>query len=415
MSDSNSERSTDSKLEKLISSVVSRMDRIEAALANDSGAPRRDAPSVEETLATFVGLLTLLREKSLHIDERLEFIEQSFKKLELEVTSSREELRTNTAGLLNSLSFDQDALELKNLAGEIKNAQAETRLWVEKISVETSNGLNHLDGRLVSGLNRLFNEELPTLGGEGHAAYSALTQLRAQTVDKKKWKKVRNERYQPAEASRFDDYLASAREDFPTVFDHWKERLDATLAAFNITMVGNAAEQGDIYSNIFKNFLEVHLSGRVLDVGCGVFGKPYYLMDYPSNLISAIEPLEFPIPSDFECVRGISEYLPWPDESFSTVLSATSLDHSLSLKKSLAEMRRVMCKNGRLVLWVGSIPGSLAFEPDSPDFVPADEFHLFHFDKEWLEPLLEEEWTLLDRIELKRASFSHIIYALQKK
>jgi hypothetical protein len=67
------------------------------------------------------------------------------------------------------------------------------------------------------------------------------------------------------------------------------------------------------------------------------------------------------------------------------------------------------------LLWIGSVPGSSQFEPDKPTFTPSDQFHLFHFDKTWFEPLLEEEFELLDRLELKRQDYSHILYNLRLK
>jgi SAM-dependent methyltransferase len=298
---------------------------------------------------------------------------------------------------------------------DIRNRVAEHRIWLEKISSETTNLISNLDASLHSRLNTLENVELPGIADQIHEVAAAQLHFTAQRADRSRWRADPKERYKPACAQPFDSYLAQARRDFPGIFDMWRERLDATLVAFEQTKVGNVAHASDLYSRIFRDFVETHAIGRVLDVGCGVFGRPYYLGGYPAELISALEPLPMREPADFELVRGLGEYLPWPDGSFSTVVSATSLDHCLSLERSLAEMARVLSPDGRILLWIGSVPGAPKFEPDRPDFTPSDQYHLFHFDKAWFEPLLDEEFELLDRIELKRPGYSHVVYNLRPR
>jgi hypothetical protein len=69
---------------------------------------------------------------------------------------------------------------------------------------------------------------------------------------------------------------------------------------------------------------------------------------------------------------------------------------------------------GRILLWIGSNPGSPRFEPTQPNFQPADQFHLFHFDKAWFEPMLDKRFNVVDRLEFKRPGYSHIFYCLQR-
>ena len=144
-----------------------------------------------------------------------------------------------------------------------------------------------------------------------------------------------------------------------------------------------------------------------------LFDRDFYLQAYPGELISGIDPLQPKQGVDFELVRGISEYLPWPDGSFSTVISATSLDHCLSLRRSLEEMIRVLCPNGTLLLWIGSKPGAPEYNPDDSDFIPADQFHLFHFDEQWFDPLLERTLEITHRFKFIKAGYSHIFYCLR--
>jgi ubiquinone/menaquinone biosynthesis C-methylase UbiE len=148
-----------------------------------------------------------------------------------------------------------------------------------------------------------------------------------------------------------------------------------------------------------------------LDVGCGPFGLPFYLEGFPPEQFAGLEPLPANT-ADVQIVRGISEYLPWPDHSFATVISATSLDHCLSLDRSLAEVIRVLKPGGRFLLWIGSNPGSPPFRPLDPAFTPADQYHLFHFDTSWFEPLLSQSFVIEDRARFDRGSYSHVFYCL---
>jgi SAM-dependent methyltransferase len=311
--------------------------------------------------------------------------------------------------------IEADLARLPTPLHEARNRIADHGNWLEKISSETKNLITHLDSALQTRLNTIENVALPEIADQVHEIAAAQMRFTARHADRSVRREYPEERYAPARPEPFDNYLAQASHDFPKIFDLWRERLDATLAAFEQTKVGNAAIASDLYSRIFRDFVEAHAIGRVLDVGCGVFGRPYYLGGYPAELISGLEPLPMQEPADFELVRGLAEYLPWPDGSFSTVISATSLDHCLSLERSLDEMARVLRPDGHILLWIGSNPGSPKFEPDKPDFVPTDQFHLFHFDKTWFEPLLEEEFEFLDRLELRRPGYSHIFYNFRPK
>jgi len=268
-----------------------------------------------------------------------------------------------------------------------------------------------LDTSLHSRLNTLLPEILEQI----HEISAVQLRVLAGRADRSAWHAHPEERYAPARPEPFDAYLARAAREFPKVYGLWEERLDTMRCAFDETKVGNAAHSADLYSRAFRDFVEIHAAGRILDVGCGVFGRPYYLDAYPAELISGLEPLPMREPADFELVRGISEYLPWPDGSFSTVISGTSLDHCLSLTRSLAEMTRVLRPGGTILLWIGSNPGFPRYEPDAPEFTPSDRFHLFHFDKAWFEPMLEETFDVADRLELRKASFSPIFYCLRLK
>jgi SAM-dependent methyltransferase len=306
---------------------------------------------------------------------------------------------------------------LNTLHTDLKSEiSAELSFTFYDLRQESKNLLTHLTTSLHTRLNTFENVLLPALAEQVHGAIAMNLELRTRIEsNRSSWTKDPGEHYKPAKADPIESYLALAEKGYPRIYGLWRSRLDAVLEALRETKVGNAAHAGDLYSRMFRSFVELHASGRVLDVGCGIFGRPYYLAGYPAELISGIDPLPPGEPCDFEFVRGLSEYLPWPDDSFSTVISATSLDHCLSLDKSLAEMRRVVRPGGKLLLWIGSSPGSPKYDPDAPNFAPADQFHLFHFDVAWFDPIIEKTFTMIDRIQLQRTGYSHVMYCLETK
>ncbi len=246
-----------------------------------------------------------------------------------------------------------------------------------------------------------------------HELAAVQFELRAKvSSNQSQWAPHPDECYRRADPEPFAQILVHAEREFPRVYALWGQRLDATRGAFLKTKVGNAAHAADPRSRLFRSLVEMYAAGRVLDVGCGVFGRPYYLTSYPAELISGVEPLApFETP-DFELVQGISEYLPWGDGSFSTVISASSLDHCMSLDRSLAEMRRVLRPGGRLLLWIDSIPGATPYTPKDPTLELADRYHLFHFNTVWFEPMLTEQFEIVDRAELQGREFNRIMYVL---
>jgi ubiquinone/menaquinone biosynthesis C-methylase UbiE len=98
------------------------------------------------------------------------------------------------------------------------------------------------------------------------------------------------------------------------------------------------------------------LSGVVLDVGCGPQTRPSYAAGFEGEFVG-IDPIDWG-DHDFQFVRALAEYLPFPDGTFDHVLFATSIDHVVDKPRALAEARRVLGLNGHVHVWIGV--------PDSP-------------------------------------------------
>lgn len=365
-------------------------------------------------------LRTLSRDLKYEATAELSFSIHDFTRTTRKLKADLLELSSNTESRLRQLEDQQ--LESKNLIVQLTTnlgglrGSTDSRLnQLENQQFESKNLIIHLTTNLDARLNTFENELLPAINNEVHGSIAIGLDIRARlSAPQGTEVQVPGERYEPAKSVP-RDYLAGAQQEFPQAYGFWRERLEAMRNAFRKTKIGNAAHASDTYSNIFRSFVQLYARGHVLDVGCGVFGIPYYLKSYPTELISGIDPLEPAEASVFELVQGVSEYLPWRDNAFSTVISATSLDHCLSLDRSLSEIRRVLQPNGRFLLWIGSNSGSARYEPSRLDFTPVDEFHLFHFDIAWFEPILEQWFEVVERIELRKTTFSHVFYCLTKK
>lgn len=105
----------------------------------------------------------------------------------------------------------------------------------------------------------------------------------------------------------------------------------------------------------FRKFLERNIFGKcILDVGCGVMDVPGYLMFDTSNAFDLIG-LD-PIDDNNFCglrIVGCSEFVPLQDGSVDTIVFATSMDHVCNLRRTIAETRRLLSRNGRVLVWMG--------------------------------------------------------------
>ena len=205
------------------------------------------------------------------------------------------------------------------------------------------------------------------------------------------------------------------RELKPDLFPVWKRLFDNSAQLYYEEKQGSCSHREHPYALMFGYYLEIHARGRILDVGCGPHGIPSYLAMRDSATISGLDPLPCVEPPDFEFVQGFNEFLPWPDAGFDTVVSGTSLDHVLSLDRSLAEVRRVLKPDGLYLVWLASVPGASPFDDTAADWTPIDEFHLFHFDRAWVEPFFSRHFGIEDVTILSQPGFDHVFYRMRSR
>ncbi|NIX76820.1 class I SAM-dependent methyltransferase [Microvirga terricola] len=213
---------------------------------------------------------------------------------------------------------------------------------------------------------------------------------------------------EPDRSASFPDILKRLERDYPKVYPIWKTLFDNAVPLYQDDPDANLSTVNHPTATRFRDWVNLYAYGRLLDIGCGPVAVPHYLDGYDLSLVAGLDPLDGREPHPFQFYRGCAEYLPWPDGSFETVVIATSLDHVISLRKTLSEIRRVLSPSGVLILWLGFIPGGKYFDPHPEEEpVPIDNYHLFHFDRPWFEEIMAEYFTLeaVQQIDIEQSFY----------
>jgi len=130
--------------------------------------------------------------------------------------------------------------------------------------------------------------------------------------------------------------------------------------------------------------------GRVLDLGCGV-GHSFDLLAPRETVGLDIDP-EALKGQDRETVVGDIREVPFPDESFETVISMHSIEHVPDPQRVVAEISRVVEPDGMAVVVT---PNRLTF--GRPDEI-IDPFHFIEFSPDEFERLCRAGF---EEVELK--------------
>lgn len=198
----------------------------------------------------------------------------------------------------------------------------------------------------------------------------------------------------------------------PQAYAVWYPLLDVNSLAYDGLPTHSCSVAGHDIGEHFGYFVQPYLTGRVLDIGCGPQPLPNYLANYPPALISGIDPLEPVAPHPFDFVRGVAEYLPWRDGTFSAVIAATSLDHVLVPDLAFQEIVRVLAPGGTFLTWVAFVRGAAPYDPFDPNIKPIDAYHLFHFSQEFFEGIVSKRFQIVERISYDGESY---FYCLRRK
>lgn len=106
-------------------------------------------------------------------------------------------------------------------------------------------------------------------------------------------------------------------------------------------------------TDVMRDVASLPVRGRLLDVGGGTGRVASAIRGYVDEIVLADESFGMlahaPLP-DLEPVCGISESLPFPDDSFERVIMVDALHHVLDQARTAREMFRVLKPGGVLVI-----------------------------------------------------------------
>lgn len=298
-----------------------------------------------------------------------------------------------------SVSADQGdeapQIVLEDVHAEITN----TKTLLSEIGSQLTDALRYYS----QGLRQAITEPSALLAGTNPATiptgYEArLAALEAAALQHQGWLKGYDQT-PPAPLAGYDgaNALDQLKARDPVTFEHWIGPFQSGGAIYLEAQSDNCSTFSSTMARAFRDYLSLYAKGAILDIGCGPHASPAYLKGFPRNQVTGLEPLELAADPDFQVVRGVNEFLPWADNSFSTIVNATSIDHVMDLERSLEETHRVLSEDGVFVLWFGAVSGSPDYTKIAPaDRVPVDSAHLFHISEDWFLPLIDRYFELVD-------------------
>lgn len=182
--------------------------------------------------------------------------------------------------------------------------------------------------------------------------------------------------------------------------EKWREYQENGAKIYREKPDSNLSSNNNSEALAFANFIAGKLTGNVLDIGCGPLPRPVYLAEYPKHLITGLDPLPDTGLHEFNYVEGFAEELPFEDDTFDTVILATSLDHTILPNVAMREAIRVLKPSGKILLWEG-IHHTFdelfeKYDPENHAQTPSDGYHLFRFSARTLAKFLEKRFVILD-------------------
>lgn len=214
-------------------------------------------------------------------------------------------------------------------------------------------------------------------------------------------------------AADWNAQMAELRRRAPRNFDAWLHCFEAGRREYEKRLPDSLSTAAHAYAADFGTFIQIHGRGRMLDLGVGPLAKPTYLDGVTDDKLGAIDPLPPYEPHPFAFSLSAAEFLPWPDRSFDTVISATSIDHVYLLDVTFDEIKRVLTPGGRFLVWTGVFENTRPYEPYSAAMDPLDAYHLFHPGENWFPQLLEQHFRLIERFDIASVGYSNSFLAYE--
>ena len=108
------------------------------------------------------------------------------------------------------------------------------------------------------------------------------------------------------------------------------------------------SHEGTLGMKTVRSALRKYGGKTCLDIGCGLFKRPAYMIEEIEWI--GIDPQE--AEHDFPFIRAYAESLPFNDNSFDSVLFATTIDHVRDPQQAISEAVRVLKPGGHIIVWL---------------------------------------------------------------
>jgi SAM-dependent methyltransferase len=321
------------------------------------------------------------------------------------------ELRAQVQSLLAGQQRIEALNDLSELRAQVQSLLAGQQR-IEALSIRSDANSYAVNGRLAGQSVNLNDVDLARFASVIQAGYTRHSQRIASRAA------ARAPVAPPPEPTRllgFEGTLERLRALRPELFDTWLQLFrNGERGYYDLPLEASCSTWTNEFAWLFKHYVDTFGYGTVLDIGCGPRIMPAYLSAFDTASISAIEPLALSYHPPFHVERTVAEFLPWADASFDTAISGTSLDHVLSLRVALEEIRRVLKPGGLFINWLASLDGALPY--DEHNAKPLDEFHLFQFHLDWALPLFQDYFDVVDvtRFRPIGSGFEHCFIVLRR-
>ncbi len=200
----------------------------------------------------------------------------------------------------------------------------------------------------------------------------------------------RKPKIDPARVSDIENQWLRLRSRAPDAFPHFLSTFKGAEKHYDEDPTQRCSLSSHGEAALFGEFLKPYSSGAILDIGCGPYGRPVYLDGVPSKRVFGVDPLAPRKAPDFTFRQAFGEFLPWADDSFDTIVSATTLDHFFLLDLGMDEVKRCLKPGGFFVCWIAVFEGAPKYDPVKSTGKPVDDEHLFHIDRAWFDPMMIE-------------------------
>ena len=215
-------------------------------------------------------------------------------------------------------------------------------------------------------------------------------------------------------AMPLEQVFARLQQAAPENWEAYLACLDVGTRSYEGLPATSCSTEHHVQSLLFQAFLRPYLRGHVLDIGCGPQPVPSYLAGYPHERIVGIDPISSAENHPFTFVSGVGEHLPFEDAAFDVAVSGTTLDHYYLLDRGLSEAARVLRPGGHFVAWITEFAGAPAYDPYAGPVPPYDAEHMYHIDRAWFLPLMEQAgFVQAETIAFKRP-FNYLFMSFVK-